>query len=194
MPQNLDIAKELNELRFRRNVLECLLVSSRDDSNFCLPSIEEFILSEVVNGAIEYVGAKSGEIIYRAKGYSESKFEKNLADYLSRELFCAPKKLDAGIESALVELVKPSLVHAPRESAYYDTELYNLFDGFGDSGICPVVIQSTFSLLHQTVLNVKNKILPALSDAQRADVEGIGRAMSVFIENDLKFIRKHYHW
>ncbi len=194
MPQNVDITTELNELRFRRNILESLLVSSRDDSNLYLPSIEEFILSEVINGAIKYVGARSGEIVYRAKGFNESSFEKDIAAYFASELASAPKKLDSKIESALIKLTKPNLVRAPRERPYYETELYHFFKGFGDCGVCPVIIQSTFSLLHETVLRVNNKTLPKLSLAQRSDVEGISKAMAPFIAQDLKFIQTHYHW
>ena len=189
-----DINKELNELRFRRNVFEALLVSSRDESNSYLPAIEEFILSEVVNGIIAYIGGNSGELQYRRGGDGENNFERVIVDYFSRELSTVPKKLDVDIASAVVELVKPKLQHEPRECSYWDTEVYAHFKGDWGCGICPVMMQSTFSLPQETVYRVKNKILPALSDLQRRDIAGIGISMMPFIAEDLKFIHKNYHW
>ena len=69
-------------------ILKTLLVSSTtiNEEIVGLPTIKQFILSEVINGTIEYVGGNVGQIIY-----AQQKKDPNF----SPKLFCL-REIDAG--------------------------------------------------------------------------------------------------
>lgn len=57
-----------------------------------------------------------------------------------------------------------------------------------------MIMNSTFSLSQKTLENVKEEIMPKLTNAERRSVEGIGKIMRKYIDEDLEFIKKTYLW
>ena len=169
---------------------------STTDKSFRIPTIEEFVLSEVVNGTIDYFGGKAGKVTYQ-KMRNGNSFERALFEYFEKELKSHSKgKLNPHIRESIRKLCKPYSVNPTGpDRPYLQTELYVHFSGkpFG-GGVCPVNMRSTFSLPQETVVKVEKEVLPKLSNPERRDVEGIGKAMRKFIDNDLGFIRERYHW
>lgn len=191
-----DITKSIEDSEHRRKVLEALLVAATPNGNR-LPTIEEFILSEVVNGTLEYVNAKAGEITYakeRAKHADPKTYESKLYAYYHEEMRNT-EKLSENIRTAIGKLVEAVWHHPYPGDSYCDTDLHAQFKGFGGvGGICQVIAQSTFSLPHELVLKVQKEIMPSFSESERKDIMCIGEAMRKYIKEDLEYIQKQYHW
>jgi len=194
MAKKLDFKKDL-EWGYRRNLLEALLVSSVSKESFRLPTIKEFILNEVVNGTIEYIGGNAGQIDYKKFRFDRNTFEIELERYFEAEMKAYSKeKLNPKVNKAITKLCKHYFVYPTGpDRPYPHTELYTHFNGFG-AGICPVIMESSFSLPQDTIIRVQRKVLPALSNPEKKDIEGIGKAMRKYIDRDLEFIERTYHW
>ena len=182
-----------DEYVYQSNLLEALIVVSTTEESFHFPTIEEFILSEVVNGVIEYCGGISGKVTYAKTGDSDGRFERLLHDFFKEEMKKSSQTLNTKVNDAITAIVQPYSVHAPPERPYLHTKLYGYWNGFG-CGICPVVMKSTFSLPQELIVTVKKNVLPAFSDDERKDVEGIAKAMRKYVDEDIAFIQKRYHW
>jgi hypothetical protein len=179
----LSIDEELKQMKFGREVLGSLLVSSMEGDKIIFPSIKEFILSEVVNGTISYIGGNSGKVVYREDGMFESGFEEKLWKYFLEELKGNTKRINQKIRDSLERLCSP---HQDRHS--FDTELYSISKEILFGG------RSSASLPYSVVKQVQEKTLPSFSKTQRRDIEGIGKAMRPEIEEDLVYIHKKYSW
>ena len=189
-----DIAQSRKASEHRRNVLDALLVVAAPNGNR-LPTIEEFILSEIVNGAIDYLGGEAGEITYAKEKHIGNSYESKLYAYYHKEIRDAQRKLDVDIGTAMDKLVEAVWHYSPPDDPYYDTDLYLQFMGFaGVGGICPVLMESTFSLPYELVSKVRKEIMPTFSESEKRDITGIGKAMRKYIEEDLEYIREHYQW
>jgi len=191
MTENLDQAKDIEPHKYNRNLLEALLVSSisKDDSRF--PSIEEFILSEIVNGTIEYIGGNSGQKDYQKLRYIDG-FEKEIGVYFESEMNAhSQEKLDPTIRDALIKLCQYYYENPIGSDANQQprTELYNHF-----AEICPVAAQSTFLLHQDNIIRARQEFISKLSDSEKKDIEGIGKTMRKYIDKDVKFIREKYYW
>jgi hypothetical protein len=199
MTRKLNAIKRLNkwweDYGYRRNILESILVSSTTNEQMRFPTIKQFILSEVVNGTIAYTGGNAGQFYYRKPKSSEDGFEYGIWNYLKSETKKSKVKLSPTIGEAINKLCEMRIVPAegPMGRSYADTELYNQFkDEWGS--ICEVDRYSSFSLPQETVVCVQKKFLPKLSIPEITDIMGIGKAMRPFIEKDLEFVKKQYHW
>jgi len=196
MAKKFDFKKDEEEWSYRRHLLEALLVSSVSEDRFRLPTIEEFILSEVVNGTIEYIGGNVGQIDYQKFRFDRNSFERELNKYFEAEMRAHSKgKLNPKFKKAVTKLCEHYYVNPTGPDRPYPyTELYAHFKGFGGGGICPVIMQSSFSLPQETIIRVQREVLPELSNPEKRDVEGISKAMRKYIDRDLEFIGKTYHW
>ena len=196
MTRKTDFKKDCKEWSYRKRFLEALLVSSLSENNFRLPTIEEFILSEVVNGTIEYVGGDAGQVDYQGSRLDRSTFEGRLHKYFESEMEAHSKgKLNPKIREAINKLcgcyyVDPTGPDRP----YPHTELYDHFRGPFGGGICQVIGRSTFSLPHDTFIKVQEKVLSSLSSPEKKNIIGIGKAMRKYVNRDLEFIGKTYNW
>lgn len=189
-----DVAKRIKDSRYRQTVLEALLVVAAPNGNR-LPTIEEFILSEVVNGTLHYVNKKAGEITYAKEKHVGKSYESKLYAHYHKEMKSAKEKLDADVRTAIDKLVEAVWSYSPPDDSYYDTDLYWQFKGFaGVGGICPVLMESTFSLPCELVSKVRKEIMPTFSESEKKDVIGIGKAMRKYVKEDLEYIQKQYWW
>lgn len=184
--------KEMEELNARGRLLEALLVTAGTR----LPTIKDFILSEVVNGAIAAVGGEAGKVTYKDCRLVSEGFEHDLWDYFTEEMqLHAEHKITPAVRTALEKMCEPHSVHCPPDRPYPTTELYTFFRGTPlGGGICHVRGQSIFSFPYDVVMRVRESIIPALPEARRKDVLAIGTAMQPFVADDLAFIRQTYHW
>ena len=188
-----DVEKNEKEWNFRQGLLEAVLVSSTNERNYKLPTIKEFILSELVNGTLDYIGTNAGEVIYSE--HRSSTFEHKLFDYFTSKIKGFERKLDRSIRNAITQLATPRRIYpgGPREitgGPYVTTILYDHYDGIVPIGIA----QSVFSLPQGVLIKIQNKVLPCFTDGEGENVRGIGKSMRKYIDKDLEFINKTYHW
>ena len=177
-------------------LLETLLVSStiNDEEILSLPTIKQFILSEVINGTIEYVEGDAGQITYtqqqRDPNFSNSLFANRICNYFEEEIKNYRTELDPNIREAITQLVKysPPQITGPELSDPY-IPLYDLF-----YNLHPPLTISTWSLPYKMVNKVNTQILPSLPNSERKDIEGIARCMRGYIQEDLKHIKEDYLW
>jgi hypothetical protein len=200
----------MNDFRNRQRILEAVLFLSTTEENYVFPTIEQFVLSELVNGTIAYVRGRAGEVTYQKTGEVGVVYEDLLWKYYEREMSTprlneihAPERsaqpqrnIFPGLKKIIDELVEYRWVDpGGNDKPYPQTKLYEHFKGFaGLDGICPVRNRSTFELPHGTVMHIERQVLPFLSPEWRGDIEGIAKEMRKFIDEDLKYIRKSYQW
>ena len=169
-----------------KRLLEALLFASTSKDRFKFPTEKRFILSEVINGTLDYVcgSASAGEVTYLNIKYRlrSRQFESEIFTYLKDKIRSPKKRLDSKIKDIIMKMVYP---HSPG-----DIYLYIYFNDFGiNNPICKVSTISTFSLDQETITRVEKEILPYLSKSERKDINGIGKSMREYIEKDLEFIK-----
>ncbi len=189
-----DFKKYVEEARYRKGILEAILVSSITEERYELPTIQEFVLSELVNGTIEYIGGDPGKVNYQR--FRQGTFERCLWGYYEEEIKLYSKgKLNPKIREAITKMVNYDIVDpSGPDRPYPKTELYTFFKGSMGGGICGVIMKSTFSLPQEITDKVKREIIPTLSNTERKTVEGIGKSMRKYIDEDLEFIKGRYRW
>lgn len=186
-----DFKKDFKLFRLSKKVLDSLLVASIE-GNATLPTIEQFILSEVINGTTSYIGGRASTIKY-PNFLDENTFLREMHEYFTEQLKAKGDKLAPQTKAALESMLKPKPQHAPPDRPYLTTDLYQHFKGMA-SDICPVTHISSFSLSFDLVQKTRTETIPSFSEKERRDIVGIGRAMRPFINEDLTYIREHYHW
>lgn len=182
-----DSKEDREKYKFRKNILEALLYCSISGNKFIFPAIERFIFSEVIKGTLEYVTGKKSNFEPKSDRYEDimyERFQKKLKKGL----------LEPEMEEALLKLLKPHWESDQWGDGEYETELYSQFTGGGLGGICKVIMQSTFSLDQSVIYHVKTNVLPSLSEPIKKEVNGIGKLMRKYIEQDLKYIKQRYRW
>ena len=190
MVKVFDKDKARAEYNYKKNFLEAVLVSSITEENSWIPTIKEYVLSEVVNGTIDYIGGHGGKMNYQDRDHI-SIYELDMYKYLSKELKTRTfVKLHPKIKKVLNNLCTSNLVSPEGPDRPYQT--VELYDFFRD--VCPVSGHSIFSPPYDTVIRVQNKIFPALSLEEIEDIEGIGKAMRPHIDKDVEYIKKNYSW
>jgi hypothetical protein len=189
-----DYEKEREEKLFRKSVLEAILVSSITPENARLPTINEYILSELVNGVVDYTGGKAGKVTYSDDGFEKNSYIRNITRYFKEEMQNSKKKLTPLIQLSLDKMLEFIFVPYDRGEGYYpSSELYDFFSS-PYIGICQAGAHSIFSLPYDLVMKVQNKTMPSFSEQEQKDIEGIGKEMRKYIDADIKDIGKTYHW
>ena len=189
----------VDEFEYGRGVLESLLYYGSKDNNFKLPTIEEFILSEVTNGTIDYLTGNGGKVTFKEyerplPGKGIFYFVHSLLKYFKEEIESSNKKIDPKVKNAIIKMVQYREVSPYPDDSYPNTDLYDYFNGPRGTGFCDVYMKSIFSLSYELVNNIENKFLPLLSKPEKGDIEGIGKCMIKYIDEDLEYIKKTYWW
>ncbi len=186
------VCPTIEDSRYDRDVLQALLYYSTAEDDFMLPTIEEFILSEVVNGTLEYLGRDSGKVKYQDFKGGRDSFEKAAWDYFEEESALSDKKIDPDVMASIGRMAGYHIVYPDGpDGPYPKAGLYSTFKSVLFSGLCT---SSTFSLLQGDIYHVKKKVIPSLSEAARADIEAIGKIMRRHINEDLAYIGETYMW
>jgi hypothetical protein len=189
-----DYEKEREERQFRKSILEAILVSSITPENARLPTINEYILSEIVNGVVDYTGGRAGKITYSDDGFEDNTYIRHMQEYFREEMTNPHTALTPRIKSDLEKMLAFTFAPYDRGEGYYPvSELYEFFNS-PFIGICQAGAHSIFSLPYDLVMKVRNKTLPSLSEEEQKDILGIGKCMRKYIDEDMKDIGKTYHW
>lgn len=178
------------QIEFRSNVLEAILVSSMNEDENYFPSFKEYILSELVNATIEYAGGKPGMMSYVSFMNSDNvnMFERKITEYLNSELMHT-KNICSTIKSAILRMTRMDRVEVSGpDHDYLDCELYidvqhSLFGSF----------HSRDSLPYSLVRKVE-KQMSKFNEEEKRDINGIAKAMRKYIEDDLKYVKAHYYY
>ncbi len=186
----------MENLEYKANLLEAVIVLSQAEK---IPAQNEFVLSELVNGTIEYIGGDAGKIDFQSfrdeirrlgnvvDPFEVDPFELVLSNYLNSEIRAHP-------EATISPKVRDSLVQLCRFRPFsksHNTEFYVILSSMRGCNY-PLSIESSFLLPYQSVKKVQNEIIPTLPETDKKDIEGIGKAMRKYIERDLEYIRKAY--
>ncbi|QQG39786.1 MAG: hypothetical protein HYS81_05495 [Candidatus Aenigmatarchaeota archaeon] len=184
--------KEFHESERRRDILRTLLVESMTE-RYTVPSPKEFILDEVVNATLAHGGSEKADRIrqtdYRRGKGDPMSYEHELFEVLEGELKTIRKRIESRILDGVVKMASPYMVRSPPDRPHQEVELYTLWES-----IRPPTMQSSWAVPHRMVANVKNKILPAMSEAERRSVLGIAEEMKPRMSHDFAYIRKHFMW
>ena len=172
-------------------VLRGLLISSRE---MYFPTIDKFILSEVANGAIDYIGGEANKIKHADNLNFLGDFENKLWKHYSEEMQKHGENLSADLKQVLGSLIKPTRESnsPPEKGGSNQTDLYVLWKN-PLGGICPVFGRSTFSLPYSEIVYGQN-FLQTLDDGARKSIVNIGEKMKKFIQEDIIYIRNNYQW
>lgn len=182
----------IENMGYDRDILQALLYCSTTEDDFMLPTIEEFILSEVVNGTLEYLGRDSGKVRYQDFRGDRNSFEKGIWDYFEKESVLSDKVIDSDVMASIGRMASYHIVYPDGpDGPYHMAGLYSSFKSVlpSGAGMC-----STFSLPQKVIYHVQKEVLPSLSEVARADVESIGMIMRKHINEDLRYIREKYMW
>lgn len=193
MEEDREYQRYKDERNYRKNILEAILVSSIQENKNQFPAITKHILSELINGTIDYIGGNPGRLTYANSRIEPENLEKYFYKYLKCDLDCELKQqLNPQIRSTINELSKPYRVdgNGP-DKPYLTIELYEHL-GLTGNQISDKRIGSTFTILPLIIKKVETQILPNLSESEIKDILGIGKAMRKYIQEDLDFIKKHY--
>ena len=190
------LEKENNEFEYGQGILKSLLYYGSKENNFKLPTIEDFILSEVANGTIDHLTGNGGKIKYKDSSIDGSfSFVHPLWEYFRDEIKASKKKIDPRVKNAIIKMVHYRRIDpSGPDRPYPNTELYDYFKSPWGVGFCHVTMRSTFSLSYEVINDIENKFLPLLSEPERRDIEGIGKCLKKYIHEDLEYIKKQYHW
>ena len=182
----------IENMGYDRDVLQALLYYSTAEDDFMLPTIEEFILSEVVNGTLEYLGRDAGKVKYQDFKGGRNSFERAAWDYFEEESVLSDKEIDPDVMASIGRMASYHIVYPDGpDGPYPKAGLYSTFKSVLFSGMC---MSSSFPLLQGDIYHIKKKVIPSLSEAARADVESIGKIMRKHINDDLGYIGKKYMW
>lgn len=181
---------------FQRGVLELILYSSITEKDCELPTIKEFILSELVSATSEYItGEEIDGLAYRRdNGLDYPDFERILFERWQKIIKESGSKINLVILETITELAKPSWHSDQTGDGEYETDLYNNYQGMWGSGICNVIMSSIFSLPLKTIKHIENEVVPNLPENIIKDCKEIGVIMRKYINKDLEYIRRQYHW
>lgn len=190
------VKKDIERNKELARVLHGVLFFASNEGKLTMPSVEKFILSEVVNGTIAYIGGEAGRVTSLNHRLMPSGFEVQLWQYFQTEMDAHSKgKLNPRIRKAIYGLCEPHrrLEPAPDRGIYLSTELYAHFNGVGHR-FCGTFSQSTFSPEAGLIYHLKEEVLPEFSGAELRSIQGIGEAARPFVEEDVRYIRERFHW
>jgi hypothetical protein len=191
MDVKFDLSKKIKDNEYNRQFLEAIIFSSISEKSSEIPTIKEFILSEVINGTIDYIGGNVGKITYQnsTENGENDLFEIKICKYLKQEIHSHNNGLlEPKIMKALNDICKDHYKDFGDESrGCHTTELYDQF-----LNISQDYEHSIFSPFTDTIPRNKESINHSFSAAEKTNIEGIGKAMRKHVDNDIIYIRKNY--
>lgn len=191
MKSDAELRREKRD--FQRGVLELILYASITEKDCELPTTREFILSELVSAASEYI---TGEEI-DGLGYERTarldypKFERTVLGFWKKITEDFKNKIHPLLLESIIELITPVWSSNAWGDGANDTELYDHFTK-DFNPICGPRVEKVFSLQLETIRRVERKVLPGLSESVAEECKRIGQIMRKYINRDLEYIRKRY--
>lgn len=181
---------------FQGHILEVLVYFASSMGKNRLPTIQEFILSEVVAATIEYLTGK--EYIFTYHRMENGKEYITVADgwewktneALSKALKQCGDKLNPPFREAIAELTKLTIHHDQTGGRGYDSWLYTYYK----LSICQSWMVSTFSFSVEFINKVKKDIIPSLEPETLKHCKAIARIMKKYVKQDIELIKRRYHW
>ncbi len=122
-----DFKKECRESKYRRDILETLLYYSTTTKNIMLPTIEELVHREIIDGVVEYITGEESKY----QPYHDINLEKYMWDYFQKNLPNAKNKLEPKLENAFVKMLEPHWKSDEWGDGEHETEITLHFKGFG---------------------------------------------------------------
>jgi hypothetical protein len=188
--------EDIEKSEFQGHVLETLIYFASSFGKERIPTIEEFIRSEVIAATIEYLTGKEYLFIY-----NRSEDGKELLTVASGWEWKTDKAMAEALEKYGAKLNQPL-----REALGKLTEITTSHDDWGDPGhhswlytwykhqICQSWMVSTFSLSVEFIANTEKRVIPSLDKETLRHCKAIARIMKKYIKSDIKFIGKRYRW
>lgn len=188
-----DVSKEFFEkMEFNRSILEVIIYFASKKGEKVLPTIHEFILSEIVAATIEYVTGEEQISTFNRSSFGEVPdldWEWKTNEAMETTRLAGGRPLNPILGAALKEL----------------TFLRHTTDAMGDGGwgsdlyldwqlICPVIMRSTFSLSVAFVGKVKKEVIPKIDAKTIRQCRSIAELMKRKIDDDVALIGRRYHW
>jgi|SRR3989338_1781152 len=171
------------ETEFRYAVFEGLLYLASDRGVNPLPSMWEFITSEIIGGTYEYV--TDTEFKYPWRNFRNSDWVNVVNKHI--EILDGQNKFNP----ALAESIKHwTLAGWSRDhgECWWDNQIrfWFLFGGH-------IHMQSTFALTVPQAREIEAD-LASLDPDTRRHMENIAEIMKKYLKEDIEHIRAHYHW
>lgn len=177
------------------NILEAVIYFASNKGKMRLPTIEEFVLSELVTSTGEYLSGRkdfSGYFRRRENGkhcLHNDNWQIKMSQFVEDLFSKFGGKLPREFSEALKQLVTLEHQYSHGEK-WWDCLLY---DFYKDQTKCNPMI-STFSLSVEFVDRVESNILFLLTQEEIEHIKAIASCMERYVEEDLEFIKKQYHW
>lgn len=186
--------KDMMEFRKRKLLFKAILASTPTNKNKNIPSEEQYIYFELINGIIHYVGGEAGKISPKKFSHRNFGFEYDLEKDLKEELKLH-KKLPNKLEKDLLRMVHPyQLDHGFQASdATTECEVYQFLGNFIGSEIL-LYPDKSINLLQEKVIDEAKKTIESYDELTRESVIGIGKSMRKYIELDIPEIKRTHFW
>lgn len=171
---------------FRHNVFLGLIYLASDKGTNHLPSIYEFITSELVGAVYEYdTGSEFLDIYSKIMGFESDSWCNRINKYLGT------LKDQNKFNPALAEAIKDHTYftwHSDHGEKWWDNPIRFWFM-FGNHNR----MQSTFALTVPEAREAERG-LETIDPDTRRHMENIAEIMKKYIQADVEFIRQHYQW
>jgi len=195
--EKTDSIKEFFRKReFQGHILEVLVYFASNMGKNRLPTIQEFILSEVVAATIEYLTGK--EHIFTYHRMENGKEYITVADgwgwktneALDKALEQFGDKLNPPFREAIAELTKLTIHYDQTKRRGYDSWLYTYYK----HSICQNWMVSTFPPSVEFINKVEKDVIPSLDSETRQYCKAIACIMKKYIKQDIELIKRRYHY
>jgi len=174
------------EDKFRYNVLRAILYFASDGGKKRLPTIDDFLTSEIVSATIEYLTEEEYSNGYRKEqGFQRGQWYR-MTNNAMKEAF---EKFGNKFNPALGEAIRTA-TEFHFQSDHGETWHENLFRWFPKR---PSMV-STYSLSVESSDYIKEKVIPSLDPDTVGHCKKIAKIMRKYLDQDLEFIKEHYHW
>jgi len=198
MPQKRidDPSKGLKKADFQGRILKVLVYFASDMGRIKLPTIEQFVLSEVVAATIEYLTGDEYLFTYRRTqdgkelpGVADGwEWRTNEAMVQALEQFGS--KLNPSLREAIKELTHLEFYSDGIMTKGYLNMIYTTFK----HAICHSWLISTFSLSVEFIEEVRRSVIPSLNPETLRHCQTIAEIMKGYVERDVDLIKRRYHW
>lgn len=170
------------DIDFQLYAVEYLLVNAAWER--ALPTDKEFLLDEIINGAIAYSGGTARKA--RNAHSMLTSFTDDLWEEFQKE--AKREKFQPNVYGCLEELARPFMVQGVHNDHGTGTQFYQLMC----SGILDhVTFEDTMRISESQAKHFQkqgDKFVPA----ERKDLDGIAKCMQPFVKEDILYVRERY--